>query len=67
MDQAGLGFDGLVESLCCSVLATESSTGPDGESIRLEAASLPENGALLNMNPGIDHADETIHGCLRLF
>ncbi|CAE7405620.1 DGD1 [Symbiodinium sp. CCMP2592] len=48
-DLAGIKVDGY-------------GSGPDGESIRLEAASLPENGALLNMNPGIDHADETIHG-----
>ena len=61
-----MGFEGLAES-CRSLLAAEPPTGPDGESITLEAASLPENGALLKMNPGIDHADETIHGHLRLF
>lgn len=48
-DLAGIKVDGY-------------GSGPDGESITLEAASLPENGALLKMNPGIDHADETIHG-----
>ena len=43
----------------CDVSA---SAGPDSEKIIHEAEALDENGASLRMHPGIDHADESIHG-----